>query len=160
MKRVGRILLNAATVLSLLLCVATAAVGVTSQWSALDVSRWHGRGGGKAWLAVTRGDVTFSAYDHAPHVGDSFGVTTSRSWAGVRVRQAAGIRPSNRHVEVSVPVWLVPTFASPAPAVWGALRWRRAARHRRYRDGLCPHCGYDLRETPERCPECGTIPAR
>jgi hypothetical protein len=39
-----------------------------------------------------------------------------------------------------------------------ALARRAATRQVRIENGLCLNCGYDLRETPERCPECGKIP--
>jgi hypothetical protein len=53
---------------------------------------------------------------------------------------------------VTVPWWFVGALAAILPA--GRIRlWLRDVRRRRR--GLCVHCGYDLRASPERCPECG-----
>lgn len=54
---------------------------------------------------------------------------------------------------VWVPWWLAIVLLG-GIAVWGLRGLWQA---RKLRDGLCRMCGYDLRATPERCPECGTV---
>ncbi len=54
---------------------------------------------------------------------------------------------------LSVPFWVLFLATTGLPSWW---LHRRLMVRRRSRAGLCPACGYDLRATPDRCPECGT----
>ncbi len=71
---------------------------------------------------------------------------------------AAPSGPGIKRWGVAVPYWSVvlATLLYPAIGIW---RFRVRCRQRR--QGLCLRCGYDLRASTDRCPECGTpIPPR
>jgi hypothetical protein len=60
--------------------------------------------------------------------------------------------PPNRTLMIAVPFWFLAAITGVLPAAWG-VRLVRASH--RQRASLCASCGYDLRATPDRCPECG-----
>jgi hypothetical protein len=60
-----------------------------------------------------------------------------------------------------VPTWMLAIATAVLPGLCLAtclLRWWDRRLEERRVAGLCPLCGYDLRATPDRCPECGTTP--
>jgi len=62
----------------------------------------------------------------------------------------------SRH-RLTMPFWALIALMSVIPA---RHLWRLGLRircWRRRRRGLCAECGYDLRESSDRCPECGAI---
>jgi hypothetical protein len=65
-------------------------------------------------------------------------------------------RGDGRMISVKAPWVLIAPMAC-LPAVVMIVRGRR--RMKRVIAGKCLNCGYDLRATPERCPECGSVSA-
>jgi hypothetical protein len=56
---------------------------------------------------------------------------------------------------ITCPAWAIIAASSILPTLWITKRFRK---NRCLKKGYCPSCGYDLRATPDRCPECGAIP--
>jgi hypothetical protein len=55
---------------------------------------------------------------------------------------------------VAIPCWLAAALFATPPLV-RARAWRKHRARLRRAAGCCASCGYDLRATPDRCPECG-----
>lgn len=70
---------------------------------------------------------------------------TAASWTGERL-------------QLSIPA-LVMLATLPLVAAAAYRGWHRYLESLRIPEGHCQSCGYDLRATPSRCPECGTAPS-
>jgi hypothetical protein len=58
----------------------------------------------------------------------------------------------NTSKSITVPHWFLVLVGMPLPVFTAMVAVRR---RRRIRNGMCVNCGYDLRASKERCPECG-----
>jgi len=68
--------------------------------------------------------------------------------------------PGMRSVEISW--WVVVMGSAVVPLVWArraGVMWGRRRRENKVEGKICLRCGYDMRATPERCPECGSAAA-
>jgi hypothetical protein len=63
-------------------------------------------------------------------------------------------RPRAASFYFVIPNWFFLILTSIPPLLWLTRRLSPKP------TGLCPTCGYDLRATPDRCPECGEQPAQ
>lgn len=98
----------------------------------------------------------FKGYPYYLATADSAGRVSARRFSyhwGAPESPSSVLQQSYSYIVV--PWWaaIVPTLL--LPAWWIARRSRR-----RYKVGLCTSCGYDLRATPDRCPECGKVASR
>jgi hypothetical protein len=64
---------------------------------------------------------------------------------------AHGEEPFVKSVAVWIPHWFLAALFA-LIGFWFHRRWRK---NRPAMKGFCPVCGYDLRATPDQCPECG-----
>jgi hypothetical protein len=190
--RLVRKCLNATTVVSVALCLASVGLWARSYFRWDEYFRritvvWDGEhtkisAEHMEWFGWSRGNLYIGGF-HPPlrywYGSDPVGTHTRSGWSTdaplsrveldeswADVGPLSALRPrwsvlgltyttKPGHLsELRVPLWLPAALTFLMPAM-RALRWKN--RRRKHCAGLCLLCGYDLRATPNRCPECGTI---
>ena len=169
--RMARALFSLFAALSLLLCLAALAAWSNSSILPKLVKLSDGPAGGSS-VSVDAGRVSYFhiAFTVEPNMARMLRDAVQpgiggRPWRNggfdlkwrVPLTTTGGGKTSTigEWTVVSVPFWAIAAASAVAPAAW--LLRHFTARHRR-RARLCPSCGYDVRLTPDRCPECGARP--
>jgi hypothetical protein len=149
MRRLARHLFTFLSAVSLLLCVMVCALWVRSYrqtaTTILDYDRFQlTRFDPAYWCVSTEGGLLLFR-----QTGQTYGLVPLNGFrkAGFSFE---GSRGNNGSMwwKLRIPYWLLALIAAlPMSLIWFTLRRRRP--------GCCLNCGYDLRATPDRCPECG-----
>jgi hypothetical protein len=181
MRRVARHLFTLCSAVSLLLCVAVCALWARSYYVSEDVGVIRPRFGVSAHSAkggVRLGFYTLTYPSEASlrlayeYPGDVLQYTRfSKSNAGYPLWPAgpsilaslgfdlhvgtskAGGNILSHYRFATLPYWSLVGVLALLPAAQSVYLVRQ---RKRRRCGRCPTCGYDLRASPQRCPECGT----
>jgi hypothetical protein len=105
---------------------------------------------GWSWLQLPR---SFDLQLPAASTVQKLGFVLSRQSTTWRISNTGRITMSN--LVVILPDWFLCPLTALLP-----IRWFIVDRTRRNRKrlGRCNQCGFDLRATPDRCPECGAVP--
>jgi len=164
-------LLNLLTAMSLLLSAASLGLLLRS-FRTYEGITYHtvdsGGGATEGFVYAARGSVRIgrAAYrsndwNLAPGVYASRSTGTFRNADGHVFRSLRAFSIENSRVAgetnrvlVVFPIWVLCVPFAALPGTRLACRIRRRQLH-----GQCPTCGYDLRATPERCPERGVAPS-
>ena len=150
--KLRRRLFASVSVLSLICCFATVGLWVRSYFAA-EVW-WRTAAGRITWaLLADRSSIILShgAFNPAGSGPDGW---HHRTWETLaEMEPTFTYRRESDSATINFPAWLPALLFALAPAWWVVGPWRRQSKRRKL--GLCLNCGYDLRASPQRCPECG-----
>jgi hypothetical protein len=151
-----RRLFNLLALLSFVLLVATVGVAVRGQFFSGGGNTFGPQNDTFTWRVSWRGDRVYTYW--SPCYVTQFSIyAPGTTFVGVQVNRGNTRDGSPIVIATASPVhvWTLAALLAFLPLVYAGRRVRAA---RTPAPGACPRCGYDLRATPCRCPECGAAP--